>query len=138
MVFCYAPDKLRKAANRNNLAYGFFSKKSLSDSLRDLVPFVQFKKREKHPWRSVTFRWVFFTFFKCTNGTKSCNTSQMFLTHGQNYHRDKKANVFITCFYDIVLSLFFLDYLCFTFFDITTYSLSTVIIDLLVIYAFNI
>ena len=26
-----------------------------SDALRDLVPFVQFKKREKHPWRSVTF-----------------------------------------------------------------------------------
>ena len=25
------------------------------DVLRDLVPFVQFKKREKHPWRSVTF-----------------------------------------------------------------------------------
>ena len=24
------------------------------DTLRDLVPFVQFKKREKHPWRSVT------------------------------------------------------------------------------------
>ena len=23
--------------------------------LRDLVPFAQFKKREKHPWRSVTF-----------------------------------------------------------------------------------
>ena len=26
-----------------------------SDVLRDLVPFVQFKKREKHPWRSATF-----------------------------------------------------------------------------------
>ena len=26
-----------------------------SDALRDLVPFVQFKKREKHPWRSVAF-----------------------------------------------------------------------------------
>ena len=26
-----------------------------SDALRDLVPFVQFKKREKYPWRSVTF-----------------------------------------------------------------------------------
>ena len=26
-----------------------------SDILRDLVPFVQFKKREKHLWRSVTF-----------------------------------------------------------------------------------
>ena len=25
------------------------------DVLQDLVPFVQFKKREKHPWRSVTF-----------------------------------------------------------------------------------
>ena len=24
-------------------------------ALRDLVPFVQFKKREKHPWKSVTF-----------------------------------------------------------------------------------
>ena len=26
---------------------------SICDALRDLVPFVQFKKREKHPWRSV-------------------------------------------------------------------------------------
>ena len=26
-----------------------------SDVLHDLVPFVQFKKREKEPWRSVTF-----------------------------------------------------------------------------------
>ena len=25
------------------------------DELRDLVPFVQSKKREKHPWRSVNF-----------------------------------------------------------------------------------
>ena len=27
----------------------------ISDALRDLVPFVQFKKREKHPWKSVNF-----------------------------------------------------------------------------------
>ena len=27
----------------------------LCDALCDLVPFVQFKKREKHTWRSVTF-----------------------------------------------------------------------------------
>ena len=32
-------------------------------ALRDLLPFVQFKKREKYPWRSVNFS-VFFTFFK--------------------------------------------------------------------------
>ena len=24
-------------------------------ALRNLIPFVQFKKREKHPWRSVNF-----------------------------------------------------------------------------------
>ena len=35
---------------------------------RNLVSFVQFKKREKHPWRSIIFcntpPWVFITFFK--------------------------------------------------------------------------
>ena len=25
------------------------------DDLRDLVPFLQFKRREKHPWWSITF-----------------------------------------------------------------------------------
>ena len=49
------------------------------DALRDFLSFEQFKKREKHPWRSVTFSkvgvvcsftksntppWVFFTFLK--------------------------------------------------------------------------
>ena len=29
---------------------------STCDALRDLVPFVQFKKREKHPWKSVVLR----------------------------------------------------------------------------------
>ena len=32
----------------------FSSGFSISDALRDLVPFVQFKKREKQQWRSVT------------------------------------------------------------------------------------
>ena len=50
----------------------------LCGALTDLVPFAQFKKREKHPWRSVTFSkvagfnfpksntppWAFFTSFK--------------------------------------------------------------------------
>ena len=30
-------------------------KGSICDVLLDLVPFVQLKKREKHPWRSVNF-----------------------------------------------------------------------------------
>ena len=33
--------------------YSYFI--TISNALRDLIPFVQFKKREKHPWRSVTF-----------------------------------------------------------------------------------
>ena len=44
----------------------------ICDALRNSVPFLQFKKRENHPWKSVTFNfiksntppWVFFTFFK--------------------------------------------------------------------------
>ena len=47
--------------------------RNIYDALRDLLPFLQFKKREKHPWRAVAFSnfakintplWVFFTFFK--------------------------------------------------------------------------
>ena len=40
----------------------------ICDALRNLVPFAQFKKRERHPWRSNFTKsntpWVFFTFFK--------------------------------------------------------------------------
>ena len=32
-----------------------FSEKLICDVLRGLVPFEQFKKPEKHPWRSVAF-----------------------------------------------------------------------------------
>ena len=53
------------------------------DPLHDLVPFVQFKKREKHPWGSVNFSKVagllkltllhgcLSPFLNCSNGTKS-------------------------------------------------------------------
>ena len=30
-------------------------KMNICDALHDLVPFAQFKKREKNPWRSVNF-----------------------------------------------------------------------------------
>ena len=33
----------------------YVSLKYICDALRDLIPFAQFKKREKHPWRSVNF-----------------------------------------------------------------------------------
>ena len=35
----------------------------MSDTLRDFVLFVQFKKREKHPWRGLTFTKVAFSGF---------------------------------------------------------------------------
>ena len=43
--------------------------RTICNALSDLVAFVQFKKREKYPWRSVNFTkintppWVFLTFF---------------------------------------------------------------------------
>ena len=49
----------------------------LTFNLRDLVPFIQFKKREKHLWRSVIFGLLkvtsstgVFNVFKTVNGTK--------------------------------------------------------------------
>ena len=53
-------------------------RQSMYGALRDLVPFVQYKKREKHPWRSVNFSKVAFhgcfsCFLNSTNGTKSRN-----------------------------------------------------------------
>ena len=38
---------------------------NVCNALGKLVPFVRLRKREKHPWGSVTFTLlVFFTFFK--------------------------------------------------------------------------
>ena len=71
----------------------------ICSALHDLVPFVQFKKREKHPWRSVTFSKVaglkpatllkltllnrcFPRFLNCTNGTKSHNAPHMISFEG--------------------------------------------------------
>ena len=38
-----------------NICSGAFIYEPICDVLRNLIPFVQFKKREKHPWRSVHF-----------------------------------------------------------------------------------
>ena len=48
-----------------------FPKLAIFGALRDLVTFVQFKKREKHPWRSVQN-------LNCTNATKSRNVSHFY------------------------------------------------------------
>ena len=44
LKYCLTPELLQVRMNI-----------SICGALRDLVPFVQFKKRKKHPWRSVTF-----------------------------------------------------------------------------------
>ena len=59
----------------------------ICDVLRDLVPFVQLKKREKHPWRTVNLpatlleltllHGCFSRFLNCANGDKSRNASQI-------------------------------------------------------------
>ena len=60
-----------RCPKRTFILFAAQASKVLSDALCNWVPFVQFMKREKHPWRSVTFStnsntppWVFFTFFK--------------------------------------------------------------------------
>ena len=57
-------------SNQNKLICGAF---------RDLVAFVQFKKREKHPWKSVNFSKVagFSRFLNCTNATTSRNAPHL-------------------------------------------------------------
>ena len=61
-------------------------RKLIYNALHDLVPFVQFKKREKHPWRSANFRknaclkitllhGCFSRFLNCKNSSKSRNAS---------------------------------------------------------------
>ena len=54
-IFCHINKKISYNAVRNRHIKGIFRTPSQSDVLHDLVPFIQFKKREKHPWRSVTF-----------------------------------------------------------------------------------
>ena len=61
----------------------------ICDALHDLVPFAQFKKRKKHPWRNDTFNtkiitppWVFPHFLNCgilncRNGSKSRKASRI-------------------------------------------------------------
>ena len=48
---------------------------NICDALRNLVPFLQFKKPEKHPWRNVTFSKLAGCtpqrFLNCINGTNS-------------------------------------------------------------------
>ena len=44
-----------KMSPRSNHNPNITFSRQVSYALRDLVSFLQFKKREKHPWRSVTF-----------------------------------------------------------------------------------
>ena len=68
--FCFSFFKWNPSGSSKNASHG----NSMCGALHDLVPFVQFKKQEKHPWRIVNFTcnftkinippWVFFAFFK--------------------------------------------------------------------------
>ena len=68
-------------------------------ALRDLVPLVQFKKREKHPWRNVTFskvggwRSVNFSNFTKINTPPPCTLLKVTLLHGCFSHFLTYTNV---------------------------------------------
>ena len=61
------------------------------DALGNLVPFVQFKKREKYPWRSDTCSKVAVC---CTNSPKSRKASYLF---------EKKSNT-VTMYNSLIYS----------------------------------
>ena len=88
---------------------------SICGVLSDLVAFVQLKKREKHPWRRVTFSKVagsksatlrkvtllhgcFSRFLNCMNGTKSRKAPHVrFPTQADhNSRRSQYSHVFFT------------------------------------------
>ena len=60
-TFCHRARNLSSPAHLNNCLnvfehfVGLVLKELICNALRDLVPFAQFKKREKHPRRSDTF-----------------------------------------------------------------------------------
>ena len=80
--------------------------------LRDLTPFVQIKKCEKHPWTSVTFSkfqsetcnltksntlpWMSSTFLNCTNGTKSRKTTY-------TTHTTSESKPLVSCLFMIII-----------------------------------
>ena len=81
----------------------------ICDALRDMVPFVQFKKCEKHPKRSLTFSKVasyksanllkvtllhgrFSRFLNCTNDTKSQKTLH-FISDASRVTMTNKLNI---------------------------------------------
>ena len=45
----------RRCSSVSIIDYALFFLARKGDALRDLVPLLQFKKREKHSWRSVAF-----------------------------------------------------------------------------------
>ena len=55
MIKSVVPADLKLLTASNCKACFVQNEIQICDVLRDLIPFVQFKKREKHPWKSVNF-----------------------------------------------------------------------------------
>ena len=70
----YQQSRIQSVLVEYQLNKGAILMKLYSDVLRDLVPFGQFKKREKSPWSSVTFRKV--------AGLKPATLLKVTLLHG--------------------------------------------------------
>ena len=77
-------------------------KNLLCDALRDFVTFVQFKKCEKHPWRSVTFGKVaglLESLFHKFAGLRACNFIKKRLQKACNSNKSNNPQwVFFTFF----------------------------------------
>ena len=108
---------LTKTSNKTIFSDILFTRKiyfyfgfTICGALRNLVPFPRFKKREKHPWRSVNFSaksstlpWMFFTLlkvYKCCQTTKASHMPNLISGAGGIYNHVKyKKQFLIFCFY---------------------------------------
>ena len=81
---------------------------SILDALRGLVPFLQFKKREKHSWRSVTFSKVAecFSRFSSIGVFYVFKVVQMVPNRAKHRIYQRKKN----CKYHFIICLFHIEY----------------------------
>ena len=98
--------------------------------MHDLVPFVQSKKCEKHPWRSITLLKVatlcgcFSYFLNCTNGIKLRKASRIYICRlvKKYEHSLEYGEIARILFYEIFLKSFAVLILCVKTLDTFNYS----------------
>ena len=83
----------------------------ICSALRELVPFVQFKKREKHPWKSVNFSkiagWSWYQIAQRITNHEPNHVTQMSLSYLQNMSSYYPSGIYKLSIHFLVRYFFF-------------------------------